>query len=228
MIKPDFIFGVIALIACGYLLLRKIRKDAAQRAARTEGLFREVLPLFAGVVSKTGDAAGSWIVAGRYSGAPFQLRSVIDTLATRKLPSLWLQVTLQKPQPVTTTLDTMRRPNGATTFSNFDFLSHTQTAPATFPEDSVMRSDAPELSAGVLDVLSQHSALISISRAKELLIAPNGLRLVLQIAEGDRLRHGVFRQADFEDALIAPLLISKIMDGLLALDADLREHLHHG
>jgi hypothetical protein len=228
VIKPDFFFGVIALIGCGYLLLRKLRKGAAQSAARTEGLFRDVVSLFEGPVSKSGDAAGTWIVAGRYNGAPFQLRSVIDTLATRKLPSLWLQVTLQRPQPLATVLDIMRRPNGATTFSNFDFLSYTQASPTSFPEDAVMRSDAAELPAGVSDVLSRHSSLIAISRAKELLISPNGLRLVLQIAEGDRLRHGVFRQADFEDALIDPILISKVMDGLLALETDLREHLQHG
>lgn len=89
------------------------------------------------------------------------------------------------------------------------------------------RSDA-EASAAATSVLSRHSALISISRAKEIVLAPNGLRLVLQIAEGDRLRHGVFRQADFEDASIDPVLISKVMDGLLALECDLREHQKHG
>jgi hypothetical protein len=222
VIKPDFIFGFVALVLCGWLMLRKMRSEAQKRAARTEGLFSSIVPLLSDVVSQPGEAAGTWIVSGKYGENPFQLRSIIDTLATRKLPSLWLQVTLQRAQPVTITLDIMRRPNGATTFSNFDFMPSTQQNPDNFPEDAVTRSDGA-VDAIVSGVLPRHSALISVSRAKELVVSPNGLRLVLQIAEGDRLRHGVFRQADFEDAHIDPVLIGKVMDGLLALDADLRK-----
>jgi hypothetical protein len=227
VIKPDFIFGIIALVACGFLLLRKLRLEAARRQARTEGLFQDVSTLLDNVTSNPGDAAGSWTMTGRYRNSPIQLRSIIDTLATRKLPSLWLQVTLQRTQPVTNTLDIMRRPNGATTFSNFDFMPNTHANPTSFPEDAVTRDDGAA-DVDVIDVVSRHSHLISISRAKELVVSPNGLRLVLQIAEGDRLRHGVFRQADFADATIDPVLISKVMDGLLALETDLRDNLRHG
>jgi hypothetical protein len=42
---------------------------------------------------------------------------------------------------------------------------------------------------------------------KELLISPRGLRLVLQMAEADRARYGVFRQADFGAVVLeAPTL----------------------
>jgi hypothetical protein len=223
----NIILGLIALFASAFLLRRKLRKDAAQLAHKTEGLFADVIPLLAEVTSSHGESAGSWRVKGIHDGNTFQLRSIIDTLATRKLPSLWLQVTLAKPQPIDVTVDIMRRPNGPTTFSNFDFLPHSLRTASTLPEDAVIRSDSDDPSTEILDVVARNANVFSIPRMKELLISPNGLRVVLQVSEGDHLRHGVFRQADFGDAKIDVTLVKLAMAALLAIDANLREHHKH-
>ena len=70
-----------------------------------------------------GQTAGVWTLNGRYRDHHFQLKTVADTLATRKLPSLWLMVTLPEPLPVTATTNMMMRAAGVTSFSNFDFLA---------------------------------------------------------------------------------------------------------
>lgn len=62
---------------------------------------------------------------------------------------------------------------------------------------------------------------------KEFLISPKGLRIVLQLAESDRLRYGVFRQVDFGDVCIDPSLARQTMDTLLALENNLGEHAKH-
>ena len=93
----------------------------------------------------------------------------------------------------------MMRPGSPTTFSNFDHLDHTLPKAAGFPAEAVVRTDRKgvrfpsEIIAGHLDVFAD-------GRAKELLITPNGVRIVWLLAEADRARYGVFRQAEFGDA----------------------------
>jgi hypothetical protein len=55
--------------------------------------------------------------------------------------------------------------------------------------------------------------------AKELLITPKGLRMVVQMAEADRARYGVFRQADFGEVTLEAALLRDILDRLIALRA---------
>jgi hypothetical protein len=219
------LFGTLLI---GVLLFRRVRGEKLKTLARQQQLFREVVPLFDNATSNPGDAAGIWKITGTYREAPFQFTTIIDTLATRKLPSLWLQVTLPRAQPIPATLDMMMRPNGPTTFSNFDFLSETLATPVGLPEHCVLRSDDAKAAYPFTDVLRGHVKLFTTPKGKELLVSPKGLRIVLQLAESDRLRYGVFRQADFGDVKIDRDLARQAMDTLLALEEDLKEHLSHG
>jgi hypothetical protein len=220
--------GLVAIMLVVVLARRKLAKEMRLRRERTEGLFAEVVPLLSDAQSRPGEAEGTWIVTGNYRGAPFQLRSIIDTLATRKLPSLWLQVTLQRAQASDCILDVMMRPAGLASFSNFDFLPETIQYPIGLPLEAVVKSDNGTAALRSLPLLSKHSTLLQLSRAKELLLSPKGLRLVVQVAEASRVRYGVFRQADFDGVLISPETVLPIFKGLLALEADLRDDTHHG
>ena len=94
--------------------------------------------------------------------------------------------------------DMMMRPGSPTTFSNFDHLDHTLPMAAGFPPEAVLRTDRK----GVRfphDIIASHLDLFAEGRAKELLITPNGVRIVWLLAEADRARYGVFRQAEFGD-----------------------------
>ena len=55
-----------------------------------------------------------------------------------------------------------------------------------------------------LDDSIVHLSLFADGRAKELLVTPNGVRFVWLLAEADRARYGVFRQAEFGDAALHP------------------------
>ncbi|RVD48265.1 hypothetical protein EN746_24420, partial [Mesorhizobium sp. M8A.F.Ca.ET.023.02.2.1] len=54
-------------------------------------------------------------------------------------------------------------------------------------------------------------------RAKELLITPNGVRIVWLLAEAERARYGVFRQAAFGDTRIDATLIERLLVSLSKL-----------
>ena len=210
------LIGLVLLLAVGLFLLGRYRRER-ERQRREPGRFysRALAVLEEGELQATG-SVGYPRLAGRYQGFPVQIQPVIDTLATRRLPALWLLVTLQDSLPLTARLDLMMRPTAATTFSNFDLLPVTLPLPAGFPEHSVLRTDDPR---NVLPppVLAPHLEVFQNPRAKELLITPNGLRLVWLIAEADRARYGVFREADFGEVDLAPELLRDLLDRLIAL-----------
>jgi len=170
-----------------------------------------------------GKGGGYPCLTGYYAGVPVQVLPVVDTLAVRRLPAMWLLVTVQAPLKVGAKLDLMMRPAGPTTFSNFDFLPCTLECPAGFPEHAVLRTDdfarAPPVS-----WLEGHLEVFENVRAKELLVTAQGLRLVWLLAEAERARYGVFRQAEFGAVDIAPALLRELLDRLLALRTSIQVH----
>jgi hypothetical protein len=210
-----------ALLLAWLLILRYIRarerqKNEPQRFfARINGLLEHQR------LEDTG-SVGYPKLYGRYCGFPVQVLPVIDTLATRRLPALWLLVTLQDALPVTAKFDLMMRPAGPTTFSNFDLLPLTIETPSSFPEHAVIRTDDRDryLPAHVVE---PHLGLFGDPRAKELLITPNGLRIVWLIAEADKARYGVFRQAEFGEIDLDPALLRTLLDQLIAMRQSILE-----
>ncbi|TIS54730.1 MAG: hypothetical protein E5W91_25550 [Mesorhizobium sp.] len=168
-------------------------------------------------------AAGVVTWAGSWNGRRVQLRTIIDTLATRKLPARWVSVSITEKVAVPGTFDMMMRPGSPTTFSNFDHLDHTLPKAPGIPAEAVLRTDRK----GVLfpqDVIANHLEIFTEGRAKELLITPNGVRVVWLLAEAERARYGVFRQAEFGGVRLDPVLIER----LLAFASALRDAISRG
>ncbi|MCA0433556.1 MAG: hypothetical protein LCH46_09840 [Proteobacteria bacterium] len=220
MDNSQYLVGFLAAAALVFLLWRQVKLKEALAATAAGAMFADLEPLLENVERKPGDSAGSWKLSGRYAGEIFQFTTVVDTLAVRKLPSLWLLVTLPKPQPVTATWDVMMRPAAHSTFSRFDFLPHTLRTPPEFPPEAIIRSDAAD-AALPLEALRPALQLLLTRQGKEILISPKGLRIVIQLAEADRARYGVFREARFDSAHIDGAVAATIMNTLLAMDKEL-------
>jgi hypothetical protein len=216
------IFWLLAAVLIVIALWRKFQKSKLQREASDKLLFSDVIGLFKNPTISEGTSMGSRRCDGEYAGENFQLQTITDTLATRKLPSLWLMITLPANIPVTAKLDMMMRPAGPTSFSNFDFLDHMISTPAGFPEHAVLRSDKPSGYAN-LENVKRHLGLFANAKFKELLITPQGLRIVMQAAEADRAYYGVLRNARFNDVCIDHTIVKQTMDTLLALKAELKD-----
>ncbi|TGQ34329.1 hypothetical protein EN859_025195 [Mesorhizobium sp. M00.F.Ca.ET.216.01.1.1] len=168
-------------------------------------------------------AAGVVTWAGSWNGRRVQVRTIVDTLATRKLPARWVSVSITEKVAVPGTFDMMMRPGSPTTFSNFDHLDHTLPKAPGIPAEAVLRTDRK----GVLfpqDVIANHLDIFTEGRAKELLITPNGVRVVWLLAEAERARYGVFRQAEFGGVRLDPVLIER----LLAFASALRDAISRG
>jgi len=214
-----------ALVAVGlaFLLFQKARSSKQKSLADSHSiLFRDVLPLLADPHIEAGKTIGSWTLTGQFQNHFFQIQTVIDILATRKLPSLWLMITLPEPQPVAAIFDLMMRPSGPTTFSNFDFLTSTVRTPPQFPTHAVIRTDNP-LKLVAAERVLPFLDIFHGSQGKELLISPKGLRIVVQAAEADRSRYVVLREAEFGATVIDAELTTRCMQTLLELHASLEE-----
>jgi hypothetical protein len=208
--------GVVVLVGLVWKLARNFLQDRQRKKAATDTLFAEALTVLENPAFEPQGPQAYPRLRGTYRGFPVQVLPVVDTLATRRLPALWMLVTLQDALPVKARFDMMMRPTGATTFSNFDHLTQTLKHPAGFPEQAVIRTDDAEL---VLPahIIRPHLALFFGPQAKELLVTENGLRLVWLLAEAERARYGIFRQAEFGEVVIDAKVLREILDTLLAI-----------
>ncbi|WP_179296353.1 MULTISPECIES: hypothetical protein [unclassified Mesorhizobium] len=207
--------GAIVLVLALHLawLARRSRNRALAALAADEARIRTIVADAADVSDGT---AGVVTWEGSWNGRRVQLRTIVDTLATRKLPARWLSVSITEKVAVPATFDMMMRPGSPTTFSNFDHLQHTLPKAPGFPLEAVLRTDrrGTRFPQGII---ADHLQPFSEGRAKELLITPNGVRIVWLLAEAERARYGVFRQAAFGGAQIDPALIERLLTSLSAL-----------
>lgn len=209
------------VIAIGLGIAVRLRGQSAKRFALRGRYFAAVEGLFdAPIVALA--PTGFPRLSGRYQGTLFDLQVVPDTLTYRKLPALWLLVTLAEPTPARATLDVMLRPRGVEPFSNFRDLAVQIATPAGFPEDCAIRSDAPG-DAPPAELVLKHLQGLHPDLLKELVVAPKGLRLVWLAEEADRTRYLAFRDAEMGKVPLAAALLEPLLNALLALRDDLKE-----
>ena len=216
----------LAVAAVTYFLIKRTMAKAERQRQIPDLLFSEVASLFDDTEIKLGESLGSHVLSGIYEDQQFEIKTITDTLNTRKLPSLWLMITLKSPIPIAHTLDMMLRPAGPSTFSNFDFLPVTIPTPYGFPEQAVLHSDE-DRSPFDLNLLRPILSFFKNPHAKEFLATPNGLRLVTQLGEAERARYLVAREARFESASIDATETRHALELLLALKNDLQQHYAH-
>ncbi|QND61376.1 hypothetical protein [Mesorhizobium huakuii] len=214
-VTSALLVGAIVLALALHLawLARRSRNRALAALAADEARIRTII---ADATDVSDGTAGVVTWEGSWNSQRVQLRTIVDTLATRKLPARWLSVSITEKVAVPATFDMMMRPGSPTTFSNFDHLQHTLPKAPGFPLEAVLRTDrrGTRFPQGII---ADHLEPFSEGRAKELLITPNGVRIVWLLAEAERARYGVFRQAAFGEAQIDPALIERLLTSLSAL-----------
>jgi hypothetical protein len=209
----------IAFAALGlWLAFRLVHETRARTMARAAYL-DVVKRLFDSVETRL-QPTGFPRMTGRRQGLAFDLQVIPDTLTFRKLPALWVLVTLPEPMPLKATLDLLARPSGNEPFTKFATLPHSLPAPPGFPKDHGIRSD----DATCLPppgLISRHVGLFDDARVKELVLSPKGLRIVILAEEADRGRYLIFREAEMGRVPLDPARLLPILDSLCALREDI-------
>ena len=200
-----------------WLALRLIRETQTRARARAD-YFTAVKPLFDGGQRRL-QPTGFPRMTGRRNGLAFDLQAIPDTLTFRKLPALWVLVTLPDPMPLRGTLNILARPSGSESFTHFPALPQSLPTPPGWPADVSFRTD-DAAHCPPLDLIDPHRALFDDPKVKELVLSPKGLRIVLLAEEADRGRYLIFRDAEMGQTPLAPARLSPILDRLAALRQD--------
>lgn len=208
----------LACAALGLWLAFRLVRESRARAQSRAAFFTAVKPLFDGGETKL-EPAGFPRMTGRRAGLSFDLQAIPDTLTFRKLPALWVLVTLPEPLPLEATLDLMARPSGNEPFTRFATLPQSLPTPPDLPKGVAIRSDdATRIPAS--DLIARHADLFSDPRVKELVLSPKGLRIVILAEEADRSRYLIFREAEMGRTPLSPARLEPLLDRLAAIRED--------
>jgi|RhiMethySRZTD1v2_1073278.scaffolds.fasta_scaffold1268292_1 hypothetical protein len=216
----SWLLGCLATVMALYLVWA-YHRDRERLRHRRRIWFDAVRPLFAGG-SITQQGADYPVLRGRYQGYDIELLPMVEGLAMRKLPSLWLQVTVYAAIPFGGGLDYLARPLGVEFYSPTDCFTVRLPVPEAWPAHAVLQTDNPA-DMPPLDVIEPHMALFQDQRAKELLVTPKGVRLVYQAAQAEQGPYQTLRLVRFPLEPLDPDLARALMDAAVGLVHDLRD-----
>jgi hypothetical protein len=160
------------------------------------------------------------VVTGRWQGMDARIELHTDAIVMRKLPALWLLVTLKTPLNIDGAIAVMKRPLNTEYWSPFDRLPDQLTRPDHWPEHTNIRCqgvDGPML----ISVIEKHLDFLAEAKGKEILITPQGVRLAWLAEEGDRSSYLIGRQVAFSTDAVAAELARRMLErcGALAVAA---------
>lgn len=214
------LFVFLACVAL-FIFVQRQRRHYLELVSRRKAYFDRCLSLF-DQYSLSQDGIDYPRLVGRIDGHEIQVAPVIDTLSVRKLPSLWLLVTMAHPLPVKAVFDMLIRPLGTEGFTNYHLLPTTIPTPAGWPNAAVIRTNDPS-GLPPLELLDLSVARLESKRLKELLISPNGVRIVVQAAEGLRDHYLAYRDAIFKTSELEESRLREIVEVLFQIKSIL-EH----
>ncbi|MBC3193378.1 hypothetical protein H7X46_20155 [Pseudonocardia sp. C8] len=196
--------GTLILVATAALAAVAVHLHLVARrsAARDRsGLFDDVRDLLEAPRLHR-DGVGYPTLTGLAGGYPVTIRAVVDSLAVRKLPALWLEVTLHRPLPVGASLSVLLRPSGSEFFSPNGRFAHELDTPEGFPRPARVATPDPDR-APPLSVLDPGLGFLREAPTKEVALGTAGVRAVRLLAECDQNAYRVGRRAVFHRVRVA-------------------------
>ncbi|MEX3814474.1 hypothetical protein AB3X96_30085 [Paraburkholderia sp. BR13439] len=200
------------------LALMYLRNSKVLRAERGR-LFDACLALFE-QHRLTQDGVSWPVLAGSYDGYEVHVAPLVDDAAFRKVPSLWLLVTVKRKLPIKGAVDLLARAQNTEFYSPADSLPLRLVPPQEWPSQTTIKADKPatELPLSVLD--PHVKQFFADPRAKEMLVTPHGVRIVYQAQGADRSEYLVMRRAVFREARLSTTLVEALLDQAVQVCAD--------
>jgi hypothetical protein len=201
-------FAIFALVSVAWLVARAVQDHRSALAMR-RGLLDEVAGLFGNARITLAPDSFPRLRAHLADGREVKIELIADTLVFRRLPQLWLQVTLvetaARPRP---SLGVLARPTGAEFYSTVHDLPQ-WIDPPQMDAPLLMRGDGRASPAQIERASAHFRSLFSDSTVKEATITPRGVRLIRQAAQGDRGSHLILRQTRFPFAPVSREMVQK-------------------
>jgi hypothetical protein len=219
--------GIVLAVLFAVALVLMHRRD--RHALRTERgkLFDACLALFEGH-RVTQDAVAWPVLAGTYGGYEVHIAPLVDDVVFRKVPSLWLLVTVKRKLPIAGRVDMLARAQNTEFYSPADGLPVRIATPHEWPRQMTIKADRPaaELPFAALD--PHVRAFFADPRAKEMLVTREGVRIVYQAHGANRSEYLVLRRAVFRDARLPAALVGSLLDRAVQVCAAVMKGGVHG
>lgn len=209
--------GLIVAAAVGVLGWLAVRDHRAARSAR-EHLLDLCAPLFDRyALIHEGD--GLPRLTGRRGASNIDVRLVSDTMTMRRLPQLWLQVTVLRRRPGLASLSVLVRPSGYEFYSLTGDLHYVIDPPASLPSEIIVRGSNANAAILFEKLKAPLTAILSDPKVKEVAVTAEGVRILRQAAEGRRGEHLLLRQAVFDEAAVSPETFRAVLDEIQSIEA---------
>lgn len=164
------------------------------------------------------------VLEGMYRGRCVRVEALEDQVAFRKIPTLWLLVTVRDDLPHAGVFDFLVRPDNMEYYSPASSLHHSLRPPVGWPQHAWLRTDRPD-EMPPLERIAPHMTYFDDRHAKEIVITRRGVRLVYMANQARRSHYLVLRSVQFEKLDISPERVHDLLDRAVAICDDLiRQH----
>ena len=185
---------VAAMVAEQLRQHRRIRREHAGLLDRVTGVLEDS--------RLERDASRLPVVVGRHDGHDARLDVVIDALALRKVPRLFLRAAVHRRLRVGAPVFAVRTSSGSGMVENDPRLTRYLPTPATWGEEVIVRTteDGP---ARVPDEILRVGRLFDDPRTASVMVSPRGVRIAWEVARGEVAAWRVSRGARFGERVPA-------------------------
>ena len=214
-------FNAILLFAlAGALLIAALAmRERAAANAKRRIILDPVLRMF-DAPKLTVDRSGFPKLEGQLHGENLRVALIPDTMTIRRLPQLWLEVTMRCDLPIEDQgLAILIRPSGADYYSLTERMKIQLAPPKTFPFECLVKGESSRSQQTLDRIADRASRHLADPRVKEIAVTKNGLRMIRQLAEGKRGEHLLLRQSVFVNAQLMPGDLAAITEALRDIKA---------
>jgi hypothetical protein len=160
------------------------------------------------------------VLTGSHRGAPVTVAVIVDTVAVRQLPTLWLSVTRRQPLPLPGPVDMLLRPTTADIVSPGERFPDEHPVPPDWPVH--IRVATPPGGTPDFAALSAALSLLHDRRTKDVLLTPQGARLVTELTRAELGHYRLFKRSTFKATLSAEQLTA-ILDAVCTMTEGVRQ-----
>jgi len=198
----------IAILMMGLWLIRQYLNDQRIIKHAKAHLFDEVLSLLDGAILKQ-EGNDFPQVSGSFSGYEVKFSLIEDTIAVRKIPPLWLLITIQGKASIQGTFDLIVRPSNNEFYSPAWQWNGNLQVPSHWPQHAVIKYQDSLVDVAKID--NSVPKLFADERTKELLITPLTLRITYMAKQAERGEYLIMRNSVFSGEPIALEIVKKVL-----------------
>lgn len=201
-----YITLLLAFMAAALYVL--YRNDYRKARSGRGNIFNDCSTLLT-AVSQTQEAFGFPTLRGRYNGYQVMLEAQVDTLSMRKVPPLWLTVTVKGRQRTHGSLDVLVRPLNTEFYSPAWEWNDTLSIPPGWPQHAIVKHQG---TIAPLDILENFvPKLFTDEKVKELLITPAVVRITYMAKQAERGQYMLMRNAVFDGSPIGKEAVAALL-----------------